>query len=99
MINLAIALLDLFAASFFMMAAIWGFFNFKEEVAVTSFWITYLCAAVSGTIFMLLRALEWGGIKPLLLDELQPFFGIVSITLLAANATICALSSMKHQVK
>lgn len=94
-----IAVMNLFGMVFFLLAALWGVFNYRENVSVSQFWVIYAIAALGGAAFLGLRALEWGGVAPQLMDELQPFFGIVGITMIATTATICALSPVKHNVK
>lgn len=90
---------DLMAALFFGLAVLWGFYNARAERDITEFWLVYMLASVAGSIFMLLRALEWSGFHPALMDDVQPFFGIVGITLISTDAIICALSRVEHQVK
>lgn len=94
-----IVAIDVIAATFFLLAVFWAYHNYKEEVAISDFWIVYAVAALFGTMFMMIRAAEWAGIEPVLLDDIQPFFAIVGITMLVTTGIVCALSPIERQIK
>lgn len=99
MVDLVVAVLDAFATVFILFAVLWGFYNYREEIAVTSFWLTYLVAAASIGIYTALKSLEWAGVYPALLDEVQAFFWTMGITILVVTALVCVLSPIKRQIK
>lgn len=97
--SLIIGGMESIGAVAFVVSALWGIHNARNEVPVTEFWMVYAGASIAGSLFSVLKAAEWFGIAPTLADQLQPPVGIIFATILLVTAIICAVSPVERAVK